>query len=406
MVSVESATVFPKFNVDAKPFEMYVPTTYMRSPLSSESSDSSTYEFAENRYLDIGDDPNDEPDPIFTPPDEDLRDRIVKQIEFYFSDVNLTKDAFLLKHVKRNKEGNVSLKLISSFKKVKTLTKDWRVVAYSLKSSDKLVVNETGTKVGRRDPLPPYDETTPSRTVIAMNLPLDRPTVENVSELFSKCGEIALTRILRPGAPVPPDIKQFVPKHPGIGTCVCAVIEFTAAEGAQKAVAEMGGKNNDWRSMHVVEMCMKKDSPESEDGKKDEDKKKRKNKKRSPKNEKDDSPTGSRRKELMMAFPVLADASGKQMFKSPSASPELMANGSPWVHRRRLAAKENEMGRRVESCKGGSCNKTMMIPEGVIRLPKGPDGTRGFHGHGGRRASPPISILFEFYYCKKSFVVV
>ena len=49
-------------------------------------------------------------------------------MEFYFSDANITKDKFLLKHVKRNKEGFVSLNLISSFKRVKHLTKDWRQV--------------------------------------------------------------------------------------------------------------------------------------------------------------------------------------------------------------------------------------------------------------------------------------
>ncbi len=50
------------------------------------------------------------------------------QVEFYFSDANICKDKFLLKHVKRNKEGFVSLKLISSFKRLKHLTKDWRQV--------------------------------------------------------------------------------------------------------------------------------------------------------------------------------------------------------------------------------------------------------------------------------------
>lgn len=41
------------------------------------------------------------------------------QIEFYFSDENLEKDAFLLKHVRRNKLGYVSVKLLTSFKKVR-----------------------------------------------------------------------------------------------------------------------------------------------------------------------------------------------------------------------------------------------------------------------------------------------
>ena len=51
-------------------------------------------------------------------------------MEFYFSNANITKDKFLLKHVKRNKEGFVSLKLISSFKRVKHLCKDWRQVRH------------------------------------------------------------------------------------------------------------------------------------------------------------------------------------------------------------------------------------------------------------------------------------
>ena len=61
---------------------------------------------------------------------QDLCEKIVAQVEFYFGDANITKDKFLLKHVKRNKEGFVSLKLISSFKRVKHLTKDWRQVGF------------------------------------------------------------------------------------------------------------------------------------------------------------------------------------------------------------------------------------------------------------------------------------
>lgn len=52
------------------------------------------------------------------PPDQELIRKLVDQIEFYFSDANLEKDAFLLKHVRRNKLGYVSVKLLTSFKKV------------------------------------------------------------------------------------------------------------------------------------------------------------------------------------------------------------------------------------------------------------------------------------------------
>ncbi|CAK1547816.1 unnamed protein product [Leptosia nina] len=175
-------------------------------------------------------------EPPYNPPDEELANRIASQVEFYFSDANITKDAFLLKHVRRNKEGYVSLKLISSFKRVKHLTKDWRVVAEALKKSTKLEINEAGTKLRRIDPLPAYDETTPSRTVVAVKMPIDRPSVENVSRLFAGCGEIALVRVLRPGNPVPADVRQFLNKNPSLVNCVCALVEYTESEAARSAL--------------------------------------------------------------------------------------------------------------------------------------------------------------------------
>lgn len=51
-------------------------------------------------------------------PDPQLVRRIVSQVEFYLSDENLAKDAFLLKHVQKNKMGFVSIKLLTSFRKV------------------------------------------------------------------------------------------------------------------------------------------------------------------------------------------------------------------------------------------------------------------------------------------------
>ncbi len=188
------------------------------------------------------------------------------KVEFYFSDANILKDAFLLKHVRLNKQGYVSLKLITSFKKVKTLTKDFRVVAYSLRQSDKLEINEDGNKVRRIEPLPEYDETTPSRTVVAVNLPIENPTIETVAELFSKCGDIALIRILRPGKSVPQDVKKHINKHPEIGTTVCAVVEFEAHESAKKACDTMTN-TDDWRrGLRVVLLSLKKEK--EKDGKK------------------------------------------------------------------------------------------------------------------------------------------
>jgi len=180
------------------------------------------------------------------PPTQELVQKIVDQVEYYFSDENILKDAFLLKHVRRNKQGYVSLKLITSFKRVKSLTKDYRVVAIALQTgATKLEVNSEGTKVRRVDPLPDYDETTTSRTVIAMHLPLDAdPTFDDVANLFKKCGEIVLIRIVKHGGVVPSDLKQYIHKHPEIGSETCAVIEFDTHAAAQRACA-MGSPPDD-----------------------------------------------------------------------------------------------------------------------------------------------------------------
>lgn len=170
-------------------------------------------------------------------PDDELAVQIVTQVEFYFSNDNILKDAFLLKHVRRNKEGFVSLKLISSFKRVRQLTRDWRVVGYAIRNtaSSGIQVNDIGTKVRRLEPLPVFDETMPSRTVVATDLPAEKLTIECVSEIFSKCGDIALIRILRPGGTIPADVRQFFNKHPELHERECALVEFTESEAAREA---------------------------------------------------------------------------------------------------------------------------------------------------------------------------
>ncbi|XP_015585023.1 la-related protein 6 [Cephus cinctus] len=176
-------------------------------------------------------------DEEFIPPSDELADKICAQVEFYFSDENIVKDAFLLKHVKRNKEGYVSLKLISSFKRVKHLSRDWRVVGAALARSKKLEVNEPGTKLRRLDPLPPFDQTAPSRTVLAARLPVEKLSVEAVAELFRPCGEIALIRILRPGHPAPAEVRQAIAKRPELASSEeCALVEFTDSASARAAL--------------------------------------------------------------------------------------------------------------------------------------------------------------------------
>ncbi|CAN7976656.1 la-related protein 6 [Ixodes scapularis] len=170
--------------------------------------------------------------------EDELTQRIVAQVEFYFSDENILRDSFLLKHVRRNREGYVSLKLMASFRKVKSLTKNWELVREALRaSSTRLEVNAEGTKVRRREPLPDHDETAPSRTVVAYPLP-ERASVEAIAEMFSRCGPISLLRLLRPGGTVPPCAKRFLQRHPDATGCPAAVVEFERHDGASQALRQ------------------------------------------------------------------------------------------------------------------------------------------------------------------------
>ncbi|XP_067214590.1 la-related protein 6 isoform X3 [Linepithema humile] len=168
---------------------------------------------------------------------DELADKICTQVEFYFSDKNIIKDAFLLKHVKRNKEGYVSLKLISSFKRVKHFSRDWRVIREALTRSKKLEINPQGTKLRRIDPLPPFDQTMPSRTILVARLPIEKLTVESVAEIFKPYGEIALIRVLRPGYPAPSEVRQAISRRPELSANEeYAVIEFIDSTSARIAM--------------------------------------------------------------------------------------------------------------------------------------------------------------------------
>ncbi|XP_010170132.1 uncharacterized protein LOC104527966 [Antrostomus carolinensis] len=151
--------------------------------------------------------------------DPQLVRRIVSQVEFYLSDENLAKDAFLLKHVQKNKMGFVSIKLLTSFKKVKYLTRDWRLTLYALRFSELLEVNGEGTKVRRRVPIPEsLLSIPPSKLLLAwdllaqeqdMLLPLQKNFLETITRMFSPFGAIVSIRILRPGRKLPSDVRKY-----------------------------------------------------------------------------------------------------------------------------------------------------------------------------------------------------
>ena len=88
------------------------------------------------------------------PPSNCIINRIADQVEYYLSDNYLLKDKYLLRQIRCKKDGYVSIKLITSFKKVKKLTKDWAVVRCAIvRRSKTLVVSPEGLRIKRRQEL-------------------------------------------------------------------------------------------------------------------------------------------------------------------------------------------------------------------------------------------------------------
>ncbi|XP_035484955.2 la-related protein 6a [Scophthalmus maximus] len=398
------------------------------------------------------------------PPDTELIQKLVAQIEYYLSDENLEHDAFLLKHVRRNKLGFVSVKLLTSFKKVKHLTRDWRTTAYALRHSKVLELNDEGRKVRRKSAVPVFaSESLPSRMLLLSDLQrwpeLAVLTKDNggneggatqqeqlmklLLKAFGTYGAIASVRVLKPGKDLPSDLKRLSGRYTQLGTEECAIVEFEEVEAAVKANEAVGNDNGGATllGLKVVLIGTKppkkkvpKDRPREEAGMR---KSRSLNSRiRELQYHGDDSACSSSETESNPTSPRLArksqscnklsptTASIQNNHLSPSISPRnspwssprgspcpqrksphshksplasegrlspepgrrwdyssdssLTPSGSPWVQRRKQVASQESspvgspmLARKIQNADG--------LPPGVTRLPRGPDGTRGFH---------------------------
>ncbi|XP_053220374.1 la-related protein 6 isoform X1 [Podarcis raffonei] len=394
------------------------------------------------------------------PPEQELIVKLVAQIEYYFSDENLEKDAFLLKHVRRNKMGYVSVKLLTSFKKVKHLTRDWRTTSYALKYSDVLELNEDNRKVRRNTPVPVFpSENLPSKMLLVYDIclvsdlhPPDRgqengcvqeKIMEHLLKAFVRFGVISSVRILKPGRDLPPDIKRFSSRYSQVGTKECAIIEFEEVDAAIKAHESMCIRDNE-TAMKVILIGMKppkkkvlKDKNREEDSSKALSKTRSVNKRveelqfigdESSANSSSEpesnpaSPMSGRRNNSSNKLSLSAYQNNhlspnvsprSSPWSSPSAlrkvsrmsplagegrlslstSPEtsrrcmdyssdssVTPSSSPWVQRRRqaqtLTQEKSPVGSPMQSPK---ILTAVGLPVGVLRLPRGPDGTKGFY---------------------------
>ncbi|XP_056452227.1 la-related protein 6-like [Gadus chalcogrammus] len=325
-----------------------------------------------------------------------LKQKVASQLEHYLSEGHLAQDGFLLKHVQRNKLRYVSLKLLTSFSKIRELTRDWRVTASAAHSSPLLQLNAEGTKVRRVEPPPAWLLAAPtSRLLLAWNLPSLQPRgvpqeppepqeppglLETVLRVFGIYGDVTSVRVLHPGKAVPLDLRPHARTHRELGRSLCAVVEFHSLEGSRRA----------HRALAAEEGGPLKARPGEE----------RRNPERSTRGGPDSGSTHPLRRPNPR-FPGPFPRGPAQRPKAPplvDRNPVQQPPGSsgdtgapavvPWVQRRKVAAGDAHGG------KGGK----KAAPQRTLRPPAGPDGTAGFLRGGRGRGRPPQAGSFVVPY--------
>ncbi len=100
----------------------------------------------------------------------DLKGRIRQQMEFYFSDSNLSKDKFLRQEIKIAPEGYVDLNVFLKFNKIRQLTDDLVLIAKALKKSELLEVNQEKSHVRRKSEfVEPSQKKTDKKTIYVVS---------------------------------------------------------------------------------------------------------------------------------------------------------------------------------------------------------------------------------------------
>ncbi|PHU24602.1 La-related protein 6B [Capsicum chinense] len=190
---------------------------------------------------------------------EEAAQKIVNQVEFYFSDLNLATTENLIRHMIKDPEGYVPISVVASFKKIKALLASHAQLAEVLRSSINLVVSEDGTKVKRQNPLTEAAlEELQSRIVVAENLPEDH-CHQNLMKIFSAVGRVKMIRTCHPqpsngGASsasrsAKSDITLYSNK-------LHVFVEYDSVELAEKAVLELNDVDN-WRNGLKVHLLLR-----------------------------------------------------------------------------------------------------------------------------------------------------
>ncbi|KAK8568145.1 hypothetical protein V6N12_006706 [Hibiscus sabdariffa] len=170
----------------------------------------------------------------------DLRQKIIKQVEYQFSDMSLLANESFSKQISKDPE--VPISFVASTKKFKSLIANHQLLAQTLSFSSKLVVSDDGKKVRRKHPFTEKDrEEVQSRTVVVENLPDDH-SHQNLDKIFDVVGSVKSIRICHPQESNSSRSRSdFI-----MSNKLHALVEYESKEIAEKAVEKLNDERN-WR---------------------------------------------------------------------------------------------------------------------------------------------------------------
>ncbi|KAK8458757.1 hypothetical protein SEVIR_2G002100v4 [Setaria viridis] len=188
----------------------------------------------------------------------DVTQKIVKQVEYQFSDINLVANEFLLKIMNKDTEGYVPLSVVASWKKIKSLGATNQMLVKALRTSTKLIVSDDGKKVRRRQPLTEkHKEELQSRMIIAENLPEDSSR-NSLEKIFGVVGSVKNIKICHPQEP---STARASKSDTLVSNKMHALVEYETSQQAEKAVEKLNDERN-WRKGLRVRTVLRR-SPKS-----------------------------------------------------------------------------------------------------------------------------------------------
>lgn len=125
--------------------------------------------------------------------DSQLHEKIRKQIEYYFSNVNVVKDKFMKEEFSKN-GGWVKISVLLTFARLKEITKDEDEIVRALQDykSDVINFDQESKQIARLKPLPDaekFQKQLDARTVHISGFPIDS-TFEQLRQFCGSFGEV------------------------------------------------------------------------------------------------------------------------------------------------------------------------------------------------------------------------